>query len=57
MMKWKFGDSCTSERLKHQTTDEGALILYQPPPPQGGRTVIWPMNNQKSIGNHRRRRC
>ena len=25
------------------------------PPPKGG-TVIWPMNNKKSIGNHRRRR-
>ena len=26
-----------------------------PPPPRGG-TVTWPMNNKKSIGNHRRRR-
>ena len=25
------------------------------PPPRGG-TVTWPMNNKKSIGNHRRRR-
>ena len=26
------------------------------PPPGVGGTVIWPMNNKKSIGNHRRRR-
>ena len=28
--------------------------LSTPPPPKGGGTVTWPMNNEKSIGNHRR---
>ena len=29
--------------------------MSSPPPPQGG-TVTWPMNNKKSIGNHRHQR-
>ena len=28
--------------------------LPPPPPPHRGGTVTWPMNNKKSIGNHRR---
>ena len=31
-----------------------------PPPlpiPPGGRASTWPMNNRKSIGNHRHQRC
>ena len=32
-----------------------AALVHCPPPP-GGVTVTWPMNNKKSMGNHRRRR-
>ena len=39
-----------------------AYVCVTPPPPLpitppgGGGTVTWPVNNKKSIGNHRRRR-